>query len=67
MADITFNQFIEEQKKTTSSVNSLGETLREQLLLDKITTDTGEEQKSILGKIANSLSFSPVKDEEKQN
>ena len=35
MADITFNQFIEEQKKTTDSLNRLGETLREQLLGDK--------------------------------
>ena len=35
MADVTFDQFLEEQKKTTSSVNRLGKTLREQLLGDK--------------------------------
>ena len=35
MADVTFDQFLEEQKKTTSSVKGLGKTLREQLLGDK--------------------------------
>jgi ABC-type proline/glycine betaine transport system permease subunit len=35
MADITFDQLVDEQKKTTSSLNRLGKTLRQQLLGDK--------------------------------
>lgn len=35
MADITFDQLLDEQKKTTSSLNRLGKTLRQQLLGDK--------------------------------
>jgi len=35
MADITFDQLLDEQKKTTSSLNRLGKTLRQQLLGDE--------------------------------
>ena len=34
MADINFDKLLDEQRKTTGSLNRLGKTLREQLLGD---------------------------------
>ena len=43
MADITFDQFLDEQKKTTGALNRLGKNLREQLLGDKSQERTDAE------------------------
>ena len=65
MADITFNQFLDEQKKTTGSVNSLGETLREQLLgesrvRDSFDKDLLDSQKEITQAVKESRPTPPT-------